>query len=277
VFKASYENAMDNYLDIKSKYEQGVVAEYDLIRANVLVNNIEPNLIEAENSVKLAKWRLKALMGMDLDENIDCRGSLADYRSQLYGDYLSTDTSLAENSDLAQLELQTKLLSETIKLRKLDYVPTLTAAFLYQWNAMDNTFKFSQYRWNPYSMVGVTLTVPIFSGGSRYYKVKESNVSLEQLKLQREDVERSLNLVVRQSMDQMSTCIKKFAAAQRSVEQAEKGYLISQKRYDTGAGTLLELNDSELALTQSRLNYNQAIYEYVVAKSNLDKIAGRQN
>jgi outer membrane protein TolC len=243
----------------------------------VLVNNIEVNLIEAENSVKLAQWRLKALMGMDLDINIDCAGSLADYQSQLYGDYLSTDTSLADNSDLAQLELQTKLLNQTIKLRKLDYVPTLTAAFLYQWNAMDNSFKFSQYQWNPYSMVGVTLTVPIFSGGSRYYKIKESNMTLEQLKLQREDVERGLNLVVRQSMDQMSTCIKKFSAAQRSVEQAEKGYLISQKRYDTGAGTLLELNDAELALTQSRLNYNQAIYEYVVAKSNLDKIAGRQN
>ena len=63
VFKESYDNAMENYLDIKKKYEQGTVAEYDLIRADVTVKNSEPNMLQAENSLVLAKWRLKALMG----------------------------------------------------------------------------------------------------------------------------------------------------------------------------------------------------------------------
>ena len=59
----------------------------------------------------------------------------------------------------------------------------------------------------------------------------------------------------------MNTCVKRFDASQKGVEQAERGYMISQKRYDTGAGTLLEMNDSELALTQAKLNFNQAIYD----------------
>ena len=78
-------------------------------------------------------------------------------------------------------------------------------------------------------------------------------------------------------MDNMNTCIKRFSASQKGVEQAERGYLIAQKRYDTGAGTLLELNDSELALTQARLNFNQSIYDYIVAKSDLEKVLGQQN
>ena len=69
---------MENYLDIKRKYEQGTVAEYDLIRADVTVKNTEPNLLQAENSLTLAKWQLKALLGMDLDLNIDCDGQLTD-------------------------------------------------------------------------------------------------------------------------------------------------------------------------------------------------------
>ena len=71
----------------------------------------------------------------------------------------------------------------------------------------------------------------------------------------------------------MNTCIKKFDAAQKGVEQAERGYMISQKRY-TGAGTWLEMNDAELALTQARLNFNQSIYDYMVAKADLEKVLG---
>ena len=113
VFKQSYDNAMENYLDIKRKYEQGTVAEYDLIRADVTVKNTEPNLLQAENSLTLAKWQLKALLGMDLDLNIDCDGQLTDFKSSLFADYLSTDTTLSENTDLKQLDLQAEQLKKT--------------------------------------------------------------------------------------------------------------------------------------------------------------------
>ena len=274
VFKQSYDNAMENYLDIKRKYEQGTVAEYDLIRADVTVKNTEPNLLQAENSLTLAKWQLKALLGMDLDLNIDCDGQLTDFKSSLFADYLSTDTTLSENTDLKQLDLQAEQLKKTLAMQKFDYLPTLSLTGLYQWSAMNNDFKFKNYRWNPYSMIGITLSVPIFSGGSKFYKVKQTKVSIDQLNLQRDDTKRNLQLAVKQYIDNMNTCIKKFDAAQKGVEQAERGYMISQKRYDTGAGTWLEMNDAELALTQARLNFNQSIYDYMVAKADLEKVLG---
>lgn len=277
VFKQSYDNAMENFVDVQKKYDQGLVAEYDLIRADVTVRNSEPNMLQAENSLMLAEWQLKALLGMDLDIDIECEGQLADYEQRLYGDFLSTDTSLGENTTLKQLDIQNRQLAQTLKMQKFDYLPTLSLTANYSWMAMNNDFKFSDYKWNPYSTVGVSLSIPIFSGGSRYNKVKQTQVSISQLQLQREDTERNLQLSVKQQMDNMSTNIKQFNAAQKGVEQAERGYEISRKRYDTGAGTLLELNDSELALTQARLNLNQSIYNYMVAQSNLEKIIGQQN
>lgn len=274
VFKQSYDNAMENYLDIKRKYEQGTVAEYDMIRADVTVKNIEPNMLQAENSVALSKWQLKALLGMDLELVIDCDGVLSDFKSSLFADYLSTDTTLAGNSDLKQMDLQSQQLKHSLTMQKFDFLPTLSLTGLYQWNAMSNDFKFKDYRWNPYSMIGVTLTVPIFSGGSKHYKIKQTQVSIDQLNLQREDTKRNLQLAVKQNIDNMNTCIKKFDATQKGVEQAERGYMIAQKRYDTGAGTWLEMNDAELALTQARLNFNQSIYDYMVAKAELEKVLG---
>ncbi len=277
VFKESYDNAMENYVDVKKKYDQGTVAEYDLIRADVTVRNSEPNMLQAENSLTLAKWQLKALLGMNLDMEIECEGELSDYENQLYGDFLSINTSLDENTTLKQFDIQNQQLKQSLKMQKFDYLPTLSATANYNWMAMNNNFKFKDYQWNPYSTVGLSVSIPIFTGGSRHHKIKQTQVSINQLQLQREDTERNLQLSVRQQMDNMSTNIKQFGAAQKGVEQAERGYEISRKRYDTGAGTLLELNDSELALTQARLNLNQSIYNYIVAKSNLEKITGGRN
>ena len=161
-------------------------------------------------------------------------------------------------------------------MQKFDYLPTLSLTGLYQWTAMNNDFKFKDYMWNPYSMVGLSLSIPIFSGGSKIYKIKQTRNSIEQLSLQREDTQRNLQLAIKQYIDNMNTCVKRFDASQKGVEQAERGYMISQKRYDTGAGTLLEMNDSELALTQAKLNFNQANYDYKVAKADLEKVLGQQ-
>jgi len=278
VFKESFDNAQKNYNDIKKKHDQGLVAEYDLIRADVAVRNLEPNMLQAENLLVLAEWQLKALLGLDLEKEIECEGSLADFQSELFGDYLSADTTALENNtSLKQLDIQGRQLSESLKLQKYDYLPTLSLSGVYQWTAMNNDFKFKDYLWNPYSMVGLSLSIPIFSGGEKTNKIRQTRVSIDQLNLQRDNLQRNLRLAIKQSVDNMATCIKRFDAAQKGITQAQRGHQIAQKRYETGAATLLELNDAEFALTQSKLNFNQSIYDYVVSKAELDKLLGTIN
>lgn len=276
VFKMSYDNAMMNYVDVKKKYEQGLVAEYDLIRADVQVKNIEPNLFQAENALSLSLWRLKALLGMDLELKLDCKGNLTDFESQLFASYLSVDTSLVNNTDLKQLDLQKKMLGKTLQMQKFEYLPTLALSGLYQFTSMNNDFKFSTYQWNPYSMVGVSLSIPIFSGGARKQKIAQTRVSIEQIALQRDDLNKNLQLAVKQYTDNMNTSVKQFSASQQAVKQAERGHIIAQKRYENGMATLLELNDADLALTQARLTFNQSIYDYMVSKSELEKTLGEK-
>lgn len=275
VFKETYDNAMENYVDIKRKYDQGLASEYDLIRADVSVKNAEPNMYDAQNSIVLAKWRLKALMGVDLDMLIECEGNLMDYVDSLYADYMSVDTTMiAGNSSLRQLDIQHSQLVKSKKIAQAAYYPSLNLSFSHQWMAMSDNFKFGDYRWNPYTTLGVSLNIPIFSGGSRYSNVKQSKIQLEQLELNRIDTERNLMVAVRQYVDQMKTSIKQYQASSDGVSQAKKGYDIAVKRYDTGAGTLLEINDSQLALTVSQNNRNQAIYSFLVAKASLDETLG---
>lgn len=274
VYRQAYDNAVFNYNEIERKYQQGLLAEYDLIRANVNVKNAEPNMYDAENSLILARWRLKALLGLDLDSNIECVGSLSDFEESLIGDYLHTSLSLENNSTLKQLDVQHKQLETTRKLQVSQYYPSLSLQFDYQWLSMNNNFKFKDYNWDPYSVVSVALKIPIFSGGKRFSDVKQTKVSIKQLENQRIDAERSLNVAAKQFNDRMVTCIKQYQAASAGVEAATKSYSITMKRYETGEGTMLEINDAQLSLTQSRLNLNQSVYNYLIAKSGLEKTLG---
>lgn len=276
VYEQAYNNAIYNHKEIKQKYEQGLAAEYDLIRANVNVKNAEPNMYDAENSLILARWQLKALLGLDLEREIECIGTLADYEENLIPDFInSTNADLLDNSDLKQLDIQRELLIKTKQMQTAQYYPSLSMQFNYQWNSMSNDYRIGHYKWDPYSVVGVNLTIPIFSGGKRYSNVKQAQISIDQLRDQRLDTERNLRLAVKQYTDQMNTCIKQYSAASAGVTEAEKSYVITMKRYETGEGTLLEINDAQLSLTQAQLNLNQSIFNYLTAKSSLEKTLGK--
>ena len=177
-------------------------------------------------------------------------------------------------SSLKQLDIQSCILSKTYKMQLAQYYPTLNASLSYSWIAMAEDFKFKDYKWNPYSVGGLSLTVPIFSGGQRWYNLKQTKVQQEELDLQRENTRRNLVVAVKQGLSSLETAVKQYNAAQASIEGAKTGYEIAQKRYEIGSGTLLEMNDAQLALLQAKLNLNQSIYTYLVAKSSLDKVLG---
>ena len=275
VYKEVYENALENFQQTEKKYNVDKASELEYQRAKSTVQNAIPNVYDSESSVILGLWQLKAVMGIDLDEEIDVAGALSDYSDTMFRDiHDNDDVSLEGNSSLRQLAIQAEELANTIKLQKYASLPSLSMAFNYSLNAMTNDFKFSEYKWSPYSAVTFNLSIPIFAGGKRHYAVKEAQNQYEQLRLQNENTERQLRIAIRQYLNQMETCMKNYDAAQSGVETARKAYDIAAKTYNLGSSTITELNDAQLALTQAQLSASQAIYNFVVAKSNLEQTLG---
>lgn len=271
-YQENYDNALTNYENIKQKYEAGLSSEYDLLRSDVAVKNVEPLLYDAQNAIVLAHWQLKALMGIDLEIDIACKGTLADYDMLLSQGMLSSGETLADNSDLKQLAIQGDILSKTLKMKKLEFAPTLSLSSSYLWIAQSNDFKFN---WNPYSMAGLTLSIPIFSGMKKKNDIRQAQVDIDMLSLQQENLERNLKVSIVSYTNSMLTCIKQYHTAQSNIDQALKGYEIAEKRYELGSGTFIDVNDSRLQLTQARLNLSQSIYNYMAAKASIEKIHGK--
>jgi outer membrane protein TolC len=276
VYKEVYENAVKNYDETKRKFDAEKVSEMELLRSKTTVANAIPNVYNAENSVILALWQLKAVLGVDLDLNLDIAGELGDYAQKMFYDIHKNDEmSLENNSTMKQLAIQADMLAENIKLQKYANIPSLALAFNFNMNAMTNDFNFSEYRWTPYSVVGLSLNIPIFAGGKRYQQIRQAKNQYQQVQLQTVDAERQLKIAIRQFLTTMETNMKSYYAAQDAVAAAQKGYDIVEKSYQVGRSTLIELNDAQLGLTQARLAESQAIYNFVTAKAQLEQTLGQ--
>ena len=275
VYKSVYENALENFNQTQRKYNVQKASDLDLARAKTALANAVPNVYNAESSVILALWQLKAVMGISLDENIDVVGELSDYsKDMLYDLGASSELDLTNNTTMRQLAIQAEQLATAVKTQQMAYLPSLAVSFSYSVNAMTNDFNFSEYKWSPHSFVGLSLQIPIFSGGKRYHAVKQAKVQAAELDVQKLNTERQLKIAIRQYLNQMETAMKSFASAESALESAQKAYDIAQKSYNVGKSTLTDLNDAQLALTQAQLTTSQAIYNFVAAKANLENTLG---
>ena len=275
VYRSAYENALANCEQIQRRFDAQKASELELTRAKTTLANAIPNVYDAESSVILALWQLKAVMGVNLDTEIDVAGRLDDYAEQMLYDLHAGETlSLEDNSTMRQLAIQAEQLADAIKVQQYAYLPTLSLSFNYSLNAMANDFKFSEYKWSPYSFVGLSLSVPIFSGGQRLNAVRQARVQAQELDVRRTDTERQLKIAIRQYLNQMETATKSYSSARSAVETAQKAYDIAAKSYDVGRSTLTDLNDAQYALIQSQLGVCQAIYTFVIAKAGLENTLG---
>lgn len=275
VLQQNYDNAKFNADLYEKKFKVGTASEYDVLRSSVQVKNVEPDLLQADIAIKQAKLQLKVLMGMDYNMDIEPATSLKDYRRDMYDYTKGLNTSLTDNSSLRSLALNTEMLKQNVSLKKRAFVPTIAATFNYSWSSLSNGNMFKNIDLNPYSTVGLSVSVPIFSGGSRYYGLKQAEVQLAEMRFQRENLESNLRMQVDLAVDNIEKEVKQISTSAEGVRQAQKAHEIMQKSFEIGAGTYLDLRDSELAETSAQLVYLQAIYNYLVSTSELDALLGR--
>ena len=273
VYKRVYDNAVENHKIVEKRYSVGAVSEYDFMRSKVSVSNAAPNVFNAENSIIVALWQLKALLGLDMNKEIDCAGSLADFEPVMTS-HIAHEMDLSNNSTMRQLDIQERMLDKSIELKRSANLPSLALSIGYNFVAMDETMKLFHYRWNPYSVAALSLNIPIFSGFKRRSDVKQAKIDLENLQLQRENVERQLYTAMKQYESSMLTNLKQYHASSENISQAKRGYDIAVKRYEVGGGTLVDVDNSQLAYTQAELSRSTAIYNYLVNQVSLEKIKG---
>lgn len=274
VIQESYDMARLTHETYVKQAASGAASDYDVLRTSVAMKNIEPEIIQADIAIKQARLQLLVLMGVDSAFEFEAAARLADYEQTMYDEVFALEADYSNNADLKLLDIDTKLLEQQVAMKKLAFVPTLALSANYNWTSMSNGSPVKNFRWSPYSMVGLTLSVPIFHGGSRWNSLKAASIQAKEMKWQRENLERSIAMQVDIAIDNIKLNVKQIASSSESVNQADRAHTIMEKSFEIGAASYLDLRDSELSLTRARLAYYQAIYNYLIAGSKLELLLG---
>ena len=275
VLNENFKLAEANFDIVNKMFEQGLVSEYDKISAEVQKNNAWPSVVSGKNAVELARLQLKVLMGITADIKIIIDDNLANYENEM-AQVQNNEIDLNENSSLRQIDMQTSMINRQRKLLKTSFIPTIALVGSYQYQSISNTnWNIAKYNWSDAASITLSVSIPLFKA-SNFTSLKSNKVQLYQLAETRVNTERMLNMQAQSFIDNMTASSEQLSSNKEAVRLAEKGVEISQKRYDIGNGTILELTNSQVQLTNTRLSYNNTIYDYLVAKSELNKVLGKE-
>lgn len=276
VFQQSLKNAKDNLENIKRLNSAGILSDYDLLRAEVQVENLKPTVLQMENNYQLSLEALKVNIGLPSAQAIDVNGEMV-YEEPY--EFLSKEKVIEEllnnNPQLSILEKQVILTERNVSLEKGAYLPSLAGFGSYQYQAQSNDFKFSDYNWVKTFLLGVQLQIPIFNGFKTQARVNQAEIGMNQAIEQKRNFTEAIKTQALSILYRLEQAIKRIEGQNKNVNQANEGFEISKKRLENSLATQLEVNDAELALRQAKLNRLQAIYDLKIAEADLDNVLGK--
>lgn len=275
LMRSSLRNAEDNLKNVQLMRAQGIISEYDELRASVGVENLRPAVIQSETNYNLAVDNLRNIIGANPQEHFALTDSLT--LKPLDPDFLERAGQLVleTNPGLSAVNRQIELNGAAVNAERSGYLPTIAAFGSYQYQAAKNEFRFSTNDFYKGSTVGLSLSLNLFQGLQTFSRVEQAQLEKRKSEEQRTSLERNLKMGLRSILGNLQQAKKRVDAQGKTVEMAERGYKIVTTRFLSNAATQLEVNDAQLALTQAKVNRVQAIYDYVVASADLDQLIGR--
>jgi outer membrane protein TolC len=291
--------------ETKALNRGGLAADYAVLRLEVELANLEPNLRRAKNAVLQARRSLAVLANYPDHEALEVQGSLAEMDLddladnspenrailEFNGAILSyteipeseLETGLARaaefRSDLRQFALTEELRRTEMRLEQASYLPEISVFGNYIVSAQDNGSPSFFGRGDGQSAtsraLGLRVSVPIFQGLRRDARIDQKRASLREAQANSRQAFRTARSQIRTISEDIEEADLRASGQALAVRQAERGFEIASAQYAEGLSSQLELTDAEVALRQSEFNYAQAVFDYLVARAQFDEATGQ--
>jgi outer membrane protein len=267
-------NAEENLENVRAMHEQGLVSEFQMLQAEVRVENVRPKVFEVRNQLESALDMLKLSMGVDQGDSISVVGEFA-YEPEPTPD---VDSLVAEamnrNPDLETLDVKSQIDEAFIDVDRSEFWPSLSAFADYTFAGSGEDFEFSHYQ---SSMVGVALQMNLFNGFRTLRKVEQSTVELKKTKETAAQAKQYVAAQVRAKVNELERTRTLVAAQNRNVELAERAYALAVERFKEGTGTQLEVKNADVELSEAKTNRLSSLHAHTTAKLELRQLVGEWN
>lgn len=258
----------DHLKNVQAQYDVGVVAKVDVLRSQVELANAKQTLIQAENSYQVAEANMNKIVGLPMDTNLKLDNLL------VYNAYdKNMDECLAyaaeHRPELMQAKYGVDAAKGALMVARSGHMPQVAATASQAWS--DTNWPGDENgNWG----VGVNVTLNVFDTGVTLSKIHGAEADLKKAQETYRDTVDSVNLDVRSNYLGLREAEKRISTTKLAVEQADEDYRIAQLRYMSGVGTNTDVLDAQVALTQAKTNYTQALYDYNTSKTALETSIG---
>ncbi|MFZ6010072.1 MAG: TolC family protein [Bacteroidota bacterium] len=262
--------------DSRSLYAQGRALRVDTLRAYTTVKNLQPDILKFSNAEAIAREELVHLLGLENNEELLLTDSLfIQTIDRIPSEEEVLEEAKRSRADLQKLAIDERVAAKTVSFYSAGRLPSVSLAGQYQLLTQANSFNVGDANWPSVSYAGIQVSVPLFNGNLHVAKVKEARLSQQQASMQLIDAQEQLKVDVHQVVAYLHETTESLLTQSTVKETALLSYDIVQYRYEKGVASRLELTDAELALTTANTNYLEAVYEYLSAHNQLDRVVGR--
>lgn len=261
---------------IQGQFDNGLAKKIDLDRMNVNISNIRTQLQQAQNAVQLQENALKFYMGMPIETAI----TLAETNVTVVPVSESEVTDVTQLTEYLVLDKQLELLRFNKKAVQAEFYPRLSLTAGYNYIGQGPEFPWfakpsDGVYWSDFSTLGLNLSVPIFNGFGTRAKVRQAEIDIQEMEVDKEDTKLALNLAFENAKTQISNSIATINVQRENVQLAKEVLSNTQNNYQNGLATLTDLLDAENSSIQAQTNYNSALLDYKLAELQLIKSRGQ--
>ncbi len=271
---ASLANFENNVRNVEAFYKEGLVSEYQLLQAQVAMENFRPRVLMARNGYKNAIEGLKLILGAGQEEEIEVEGELVKQDLSQTDKNRLINIAVNENLDLKTLKLKRDVDEAFIELDRSEYWPTLALFGNYSFNGSADDLNFMNYR---SGMVGLAFTINLFNGQRTDNKVQQAKINVYKTDEQIIQTKHFIEMSVKSKMLDIERTLNLITANEKNVELAQRAFKIAEIKIKEGTGTQLDILNSEMALREAQVNRLNSIYEYIIAKTELENLTGELN
>ena len=259
-----------------ARNKQGFVEKIDVDRLSVQYNSLITN---RENTIRLLDLNyqlLKFQMGMPIETDLRLKDKLEDINLNASVADANNDTTAYHNRiEYGLLETQNKLDQYDLKLKKGQFLPKLSANASYASSFQNNSFSALYHSDYPSAYIGLSLTVPIFTGFQHLYQYKQSKVNYLKSENDLSDMKNTISLQIAQSRTSYINGLQTLNDQKKNMALAQEVLHVAKIKYEQGVGTSIEVTQAQTDLTQADNTYIQGLYDALVSKVDLDKAYGR--
>ena len=272
LLEKNMENLKEIYGKTAALEKVGIIERTDVDLLSVQISSVQNAVNSSERQLEMARNMLRLLLGVPAETEIELTETLSQVLTRANSRALGGSPlfSVQQNLDFQLIQHQEKLMEKQILMQQSNYLPTLVSFY----NRTEKLIK-PDFDMSPKNMVGLRLSIPVFSGGMRSSQVKQARIDLETTRNTKALMVEQLEIQEKQLQFNLRNAMETYTNQVKNLDVSRRVYDNLKLKFEHGLISGLDLVNADNNFVKAETDYISAVYQVLSAQNELDRLYGQ--